>query len=112
MNSYLVKVRLQGVNVVTTIFIILGVLFCAWLSLVIVGFIHSSICRVRNSRWIINKLMSEYNYEEELARNIIIQVDSITKCKLLGKNKAAFLDATEKFIYKMTGEISTNKDPL
>ena len=54
--------------------------------------------------------MSEYNYEEELARNIIIQVDSITKCKLLGKNKAEFLEATEKFIYKMTGEISTNKD--
>lgn len=56
--------------------------------------------RVQNSKWVIDILMNEYNYDVNLARKIVMQVDHTTGCRLLGRDRERFLFEVKEFISK------------
>ncbi|MBU9846057.1 hypothetical protein [Rahnella ecdela] len=60
--------------------------------------------RIRNSNWVIDTIMVEYNYSEDLAREIVLQVDTLTKCKVLRTDKEIFMRIVRQYILNLTND--------
>ncbi|WP_038160087.1 hypothetical protein [Trabulsiella guamensis] len=87
-----------------TLNMIIVIFIGAILLFIIFVYLLHMVYRIKNSKWVIAKLMDEYNYDEDLLRGIVLQVDTITRCKLLGKDREAFLRAVRAFIFKTSGD--------
>lgn len=84
--------------------IFLAIIAGALLLYITLSYVINSFNRIKNSKWVINKLMTQYNYDVDLCRRLVIQVDDISKCRLLGRDKEKFLIAIQELILKTTGD--------
>lgn len=72
---------------------------------IVVRYFVNAYFRVQNSKWVINKLMNQYNYDMDLCRRLVIQADNISKCRLLGRDKEKFLVTVKELILKTSGDM-------